>query len=105
VLGTDEGSFLGPEEYLARKGGLEPGQLIRVYGYGIIAGEGVILVVGRDGRLYDAREEVEVDPNDVLDKKRAPDRWEFTGFSPESLPEDVLEGLVKEWFPDEFPEP
>ena len=92
ALKEDEGHFRGSEpffEYLSR--GLKPGQAIRIYNYGTLAPNEPHFVLGLEGKLYDCRSEVEVDPASVLGEE---DTWCFEGYRIIDLPDDVAVAVL-----------
>ncbi len=90
-LKAEEGLFRGHRVYLEYcKDGLNVGQCIRVYNYGMNSGDELRFSVGLEGRLYD-QNRGEVNPENVLNSE---DGWGFDGVNLELLSEEVILRLV-----------
>ncbi len=97
VLDSRAGGFRGPEEFIKRldSNELVPGQIVRVYNYGVSVGGEGFFVVGTEKRVYDIKTDKPANPKEFLSKEKAPDGWSFEGFDPCLLPEGEIDNALR----------
>lgn len=82
------------EEVISDERLSKPGRAIRVYNYGGPARNEKLYVIGTDKQLFDSDTRLRVKPEDVLNRKAAPDGWSVEGFALELLPQEEIDKII-----------